>query len=70
MVNVWVQERVEEELLQCGVQLERFSGDVQSVRISAVTVSSLPIPPLVGHSLPLRGGVCLNWKRLYWQKLS
>ena len=56
MVNVWVQARVEEELLQCGVQLERFGGDVQSVQISAVTVSSLPLPPLVAHSLSLSQG--------------
>jgi translation initiation factor IF-2 len=42
MVNVWVQARVEEELLQCGVQLERFGGDVQSVQISAVTGRGVP----------------------------
>ena len=29
---------MERELLQCGVQLEQFGGDIQAVHISALTV--------------------------------
>ena len=40
---------MEEELLQCGVQLERFGGDTQSVRISAKTVCETSLFKAASH---------------------
>ena len=51
---------MEKELLQCGVQLERFGGDTQSVRISALTVWATAARPPTAHPTLSPGRRCAS----------
>lgn len=63
---------MEKELLQCGVQLEKFGGDVQAVKISAVTVHQELLWCTASNVvlLHIRAVVFLCWRRHCWQRLN